>query len=149
MPHTLGLSTWLLLALIILVWPVFFGGLWTVILMSMSFVGGWRRLARQYRATRPAEGRRVIRGATGMVGLTSYNKVLNLTVADDGLFATPFWMFRIGHPALFIPWRDIRNASRGRTFYWDYVAFNVGDPKIASMRLPSDVFDGTPVFIDA
>lgn len=148
MPHTTGLSTWLLLALIILVWPVFFGGLWTFVLMSMSFIGGWRRLARHYRTVRPPKGRRVIRGATGMVGLTSYNRVLTVTIADDGIFIAPLWMFRIGHPTLFIPWRDIRNARRTRSFYRDYVGFNVGDPKVAGMRLPSDVFDGTPVFID-
>lgn len=148
MPHTTGLSTWLLLALIILVWPVFFGGLWTFVLMSMSFIGGWRRLARRYRATRPPEGRRAIRGMTGMVGITSYNRVLTVTIADDGMFLAPLWMFRIGHPVLFIPWRDIRNSRHARSFFRDYVAFDVGDPKVAGMRLPSDVFDGTPVFID-
>lgn len=148
MPNSTGLSTWLTLALVIVVWPVFFGGLWAGVMLLMSAIGGWRRLARRYRAARLPEGRRIIRGATGMVGLSSYKRIMTVMVADDGLFLAVPWVFRIGHPTLFIPWHDIRQARRGRTFFWTYVGFEIGDPGIARMRLPAQVFDGTPVFID-
>jgi hypothetical protein len=148
MPSSTGLSTWLTLALVILVWPVFFVALWSGVMLLASLVGGWGRLGGRYRAMRRPNGGHVFRRVTGMFEFLSYKRTLAITVADDGLFVAVPWMFRIGHPTLFIPWNDIRNARRGRTFFWKHVAFDIGDPKVAGMRLPPEVFDGTPVFID-
>lgn len=142
------LSTWLILALIIVVWPVFFIALWSGIVFSMSFLGGWRRLARRYGTTERPAGARSFSHVTGMVGIARYRKVLTVTPNERGMFIDIRWIFRIGHPTLFIPWSEIRNAHKVTLFYWEYIAFDIGSPPVASLRLPSQVFDGTPVFID-
>ena len=148
MPEGSGLSMWLIVALIILIWPIFFIALWSAIVMLMSMIGGWRRLARRYATTeRPAGGRSIPR-VTGMVGMSRYKHMLNVTTNERGMFLEIRRIFRMGHPTLFIPWSEIRSAHKITLFYWQFIAFDVGNPKVASMRLPSQVFEGTPVFID-
>lgn len=139
---------WLLVALIILVWPIFFVALWSAIVAMMSLVSGWRRLARVYRTIEPPAGGKTTRSVTGMVGAARYKRVLTIATDDRGMFVTISWIFRMGHPSLFIPWRDIHNARKMNLFYWQFIAFDIGSPRIAGMRLPSDIFVGTPVFID-
>ena len=56
-------------------------------------------------------------------------------------------VFRAGHPPLFIPFSAIFNARRQTLFFWEYVAFEIGAPPLAGVRLPSKVFEGTPVEI--
>lgn len=143
-----GVTTWLMVALIIIVWPVFFIVLWSGIIFLMSVLGGWRRLARRYRTTEKPVGSKSYPFVSGMVGIARYKRVLTITIADEGMFIEIRWIFRIGHPALFIPWQDIHDARKITLFYWEYVGFEVGSPVIARMRLPSQVFDATPVFID-
>ena len=45
-----------------------------------------------------------------MVGWAGYNGVLNLTANAEGLFMETLWLFGAGHPRLFIPWHDFREA---------------------------------------
>lgn len=148
MLQTSGLTIWLLVALIIIIWPIFFIALWSGIVFLMSLLGGWRGLARHYRATEKPSGGKTFSYVTGMVGISRYKKVLGVTTNERGMFIDIRWIFRIGHPTLFIPWSDILNARKATLFYWDYIAFDIGDPLVARMRLPVQVFDGTPVFID-
>jgi hypothetical protein len=147
MLHSTGLSMWLVMALVIVIWPIFFIALWVGIVMLMSLIGGWRRLARLYRAERPAGGN-ATPYVTGMIGMARYKRLLTVTTNENGMFIEIRWIFRIGHPPLFLPWRDIRNARKIHLFYWEFVGFDIGNPKVASMRLPSQIFDRTPVFID-
>jgi hypothetical protein len=148
MQQSSGLSMWLIVGLIIIVWPIFFIALWSAIVFLMSVLGGWSRLARTYRTDEQPGGGKTISHVTGMVGIASYKKVLSITTNERGMFIEIRRVFRICHPTLFIPWSDIHNAHKVTLFYWDYVAFKVGDPAIASMRLPQQIFDGSPVFID-
>ena len=148
MPHSSGLSMWLIVALVIVIWPIFFIALWSGVVLLMSLLGGWRRLARRYRTTERPSGGRSVPYVTGMVGMSRYKRLLNVTTNERGMFVEIRWIFRMGHPTLFIPWADIRNAHKINLFYWEFIAFDIGNPKVASMRLPSQVFDGTPVFID-
>ena len=148
MPHSTGPTLWLLVALIILVWPLFFIALWSAIVYGMSRLGGWHRLARTHGSAALAPEGRIYQAITGMIGISSYKRVLTIICSDKGMLVTVRWVFRMGHPPLFIAWSDVRNARRMTLFYRDYVAFDIGDPRIASMRLPLQVFDDMPVFIE-
>jgi hypothetical protein len=139
---------WGLVALVIVIWPLFFIAIWASVLLLMSWIGGWRRLAARYASIQRPTGGAVFQLATGMVGWARYKRVLSIRTTDDGLFLDIRRVFRFGHPPLFIPWADIRKARRVTLFYTEFVAFDVGDPVVASLRLPTAVFDGTPVFID-
>jgi hypothetical protein len=146
--QTSSTFTWVAIGLVILVWPVLFIALWISIAYLLSAVGGWRALGRRYRTDAVPRGNRVWSALGGMVGMVRYRGVLNVTRTDDGLYLSVNRLFRVGHPTLFIPWPEIRNARRTSMFFWRYIAFDIGEPKIASMRLPPEVFDGAPVFVE-
>jgi hypothetical protein len=139
---------WLLVALVIVVWPIFFICLWSAIVFLTSLLGGWRRLARRYATTERPHGDRVIRYVTGMVGISRYRRLLTVTVNSGGMFLEVRWIFRVGHRTLFIPWSAIHKAQTRHFYFGDFIAFEIGERKVASMRLPPTVFDGSPVFID-
>jgi hypothetical protein len=139
---------WLIVALVIVIWPIFFVALWSAVVTMMSLVGGWRRLAQTYRAIETPTAGKTTRFVTGRVGASRYRRLLTIITDDRGMFIDIRWIFRMGHPPLFIPWGDIHNARKMNLFYWEFIAFDVGNPRIASMRLPSDIFVGTPVFVN-
>lgn len=148
MPHGSGLSMWLIAALVIVVWPVAFIALWSGIVWLMAAVGGWRRLATRYRATERPTGGRTLTAVSGMVGVARYRGLLTITTNEHGMFLEIRWIFRLAHPTLFIPWSAVRNVRKVSQFYRKGIAFDVGNPRLAGMRLPTDVFTGTPVLID-
>ena len=136
-------GTLLVLLLVLIAFPIFFSALWVGITLLMSFIGGWGRLAKQYPAFGPRPTGAVLRHVTGMFGVASYKRVLTVITTETGLHIENRWVFRPGHPPLFIPFTAIHNARKQTLFFWEYVAFDVDD--LASIRLPSKVFAGTPV----
>lgn len=142
-----GQNTLLIALFVLVAFPVFFSALWVSITLLMSFIGGWGRLGKSYAATgRPSDGR-VLRHVTGMFGMARYKHVLTVITTNDGIYIENRAIFRPGHPPLFIPFSAIVDPRKQTLFFWEYVAFDIGFPPIASVRLPSKVFEGTPVVI--
>jgi len=91
----------------------FFASVWTGILTLASRMGGWARLASAYRCDGRFDGFRM-RFASGefrggaFLGLPcNYGGCLTLGSNRDGMYLAVLLPFRPGHPALFIPWRDV------------------------------------------
>jgi hypothetical protein len=142
-----GTETGLIVLFILIVFPIFFTGLWVCITLLMSWIGGWGKVGKRYSATgMPPEGR-ALKHVTGMFGMTRYKNVLTVITSDDGLYIENRKVYRPGHPPLFIPYTDIHQARKQTLFFWEYVAFEIGDPALAAVRLPSKVFEGVPVEI--
>jgi hypothetical protein len=138
----------LLVGLIIIAWPIAFGLLWGGIVWLMAQIGGWSRLARHYPGSKvPPEGR-VLASATGMIGLSSYKRVLRIVVTAEGLYLSVWRIFSIAHPPLFIPWSAIHDATGVSMIFRRYVSFEVGSPTVARLRLPFEAFVDSPVKID-
>ena len=140
-------ATWLTLLFVLVVFPIFFTALWIGITLLMSFIGGWGRVAKVYAATERPDGGAELKNVTGMFGVARYKFVLTVITTDAGIYIENRKVFRAGHPPLFIPFPAISNARTQTLFFWEYVAFQVGDPALASVRLPPKVFEGTPVAI--
>jgi hypothetical protein len=145
MAHGSYVSVWLVALLLIIVWPLFFLALWWVILFVMSAVGGWRRLAHQYPAIGIPAGGRSFTFISGMLGIARYNRTLTAVTSDAGLYLSVRKVFRFGHPPLFIPWNEIANPERSSFMRREYIAFEIGTPPLAKMKLQSEVFEGTEV----
>jgi len=84
-----------------------FAAIWMAVSLILSFVGGWRALAREYRAphTVPAGGwveRRAV-----FSGRARYKNALRLRADGTGIYLSAAFPFRIGHPPLFFPWQDL------------------------------------------
>jgi hypothetical protein len=122
--------------LFVMIFPIF----WASVIWFISQVSGWQRLAQRYRALLPPSGKRW-NWQYGMVGWAGYNGVLTLTANAEGLFMETLWLFGFGHPRLFIPWHEFREATLNTYFFRRQVRAKVGFPPLATVRLPAAVFE--------
>lgn len=116
----------------------------TLVCLMLSLVGGWRRLAARYPATRPPHGRRFA-WQSASVGPVRYNNALIVHVAEDGLgFSVPFFL-RPGHAPLFIPWSAVSRREKVKFLWHERVRLEIGSPAIARIHLNPEVLDAAPV----
>ncbi len=119
---TNALWVWLTIPLIFALFAVFFIALWSFVIFLVAMIGGWPRLAQYYRAQADFDGTRWSM-QSGYVGLSRYRGVLTVGANWQGLYLAVFPLFRIAHPALFIPWSDISTAER-QGFLFIYLDFH-------------------------
>jgi hypothetical protein len=102
--------------------PYFFPALlvvcWLFVTFLLSRLGGWRRLALQYRLPGTYSGK-VWRFQSGKFNWAGYNNCLSVGANETGLYISPLFIFRFCHPPLLIPWGDI-NVSRKKFLVWTY-----------------------------
>lgn len=118
-----------------------FVGFWCLLLVVLSTVSGWRRLARSF-ATRRLPAGRAFGWQSARVGWVSYNSCLRLHAAADGLFIQPLLPFRLAHRLLFIPWSELRDGQRRRLLGVDFTHFVLARPAGFRLALPSRVVEG-------
>jgi hypothetical protein len=101
-------------------------GIGAVVFIIVSYVGGWASLAEQYRCAEPFTGP-CWRFQNGRFRwLAGYNNCLTVGADPQGLFIGIFPLFRIAHPPLFIPWREI-SVTRKRVFWIRQVQLILGN----------------------
>ena len=139
---------WGVLLFVLIAFPIVFAALWTGIVWLLSALGGWREMARIYPATRRPDGV-LFKGVSAMFGFVSYSYLLTVVAGEEGLYLETPRLFRIGQPPMLIPWGAIRRAKRHASVLgFGYVSFDVGDPKIARLRLPERVLAHAPIRYD-
>jgi len=94
--------------------PILILCVWVLVLLGISSLSGWARLASVYRRTEPFTGNLWKYQSARMRGFMRYNNCLTVGANSGGLYLSTFFLFRPGHPPLFIPWRDIMITSFGR-----------------------------------
>jgi hypothetical protein len=80
---------------------------WIGILWAVAKLGGWRELAKHYPAPGAFQGKRWWFCSAQMQYRTSYRGALIIGSNAQGIWLRPLFLFRFGHPAIFIPWGDI------------------------------------------
>lgn len=129
--------------LIVCLFPVVFIPWWCFICWMIGGFSGWRRIAATYPAVEDATGTRF--GAeTGRVGLSNYKGVLVVHTTPTGMHLSVWTMFRPGHPPLFIPSSAVHNLRRRHYLWLELVAFDVGQPSIATVQLSKSVMATMP-----
>jgi hypothetical protein len=123
---------------------LFFIILWICICKLISATGGWRKLARDYRANSLFDGQKLWLKSATMRRWTNYNNCVNIGVNKYGLYLSVLPIFRIGHPPLFIPWMDISTEAATRRLLPDVVNFSFAKqpevPVILSKKLAAKIF---------
>ncbi|TWU29856.1 hypothetical protein [Bythopirellula polymerisocia] len=117
---------------------VFFPLFWIGICFALSWMGGWGRLAREYREHESHDSQ-PIRTAwmrSGRFGWVNYNSCLNIGIHDAGLRLSVLFPFRVGHPPLFIPWGAMASARQKRIFFFRFLEIQVGEPEPVTVLLP-------------
>ena len=121
-------------------YPVVFAAIfltiWIGIGVLISHIGGWALLAKTYQAPTDFSGERWRFESAGMRYWISYNSCLTVGASYEGLYVSILFLFRIGHPPLLIPWREI-TVSRKRHLGREIVELRLGrEPSIPFRIFP-------------
>jgi hypothetical protein len=94
----------------------FFVLFWCVVMFLIARLTGWNTLAERFRListfTGPIWGFQSARTRWS----THYGSCLNVGADASRLMLSVFFLFRLGHPPLLVPWSEISIA--GRQSYW-------------------------------
>lgn len=126
--------------IIFALFPILFTGMWCFACWKLSQLGGWQKLSQIYRVENVPSGR-CFRMQSGKFGWVNYSGCLSICPTVDGIYLSILFLFRIGHPPLFIPWSHVRNAELKKVLWLKYMRFDVSNPSIATIQLPKKVFD--------
>ncbi len=116
----------------LIVFPLF----WMAICYLIAVLGGWQRLASDYR-TEQTSPTPLVKGLSGYLGLSNYNGSINLGVSSEGMYLSVVFLFRAGHPPLFIPWEAVEKVKSNRGIFGDFYDFRVKGVRIS---LPQKYF---------
>ena len=118
----------------------FFVGVWVVAVVLVSLLSGWWGLAEQYRTETPfpARMRRFQRGQ--MRWRTNYGNILTVVSDSRGLYLSVMFLFRLGHPPLFISWADISFEDPNLWLFFSMQRLRLGPDRIP-LRLRESLVD--------
>lgn len=110
---------YLILAIILgfmFIFPLF----WMGITFLIGQLSGWGHLASRFQTNQifPDNTKHF---QYGRMGFSNYNGTLRVGLSREGLFLGVFWMFRVGHPDLFIPWSEISEITPQETWFFGKV----------------------------
>ena len=108
--------------------------LWTGVGFVISLIGGWFDLGRIYRARQPFHGQCWHFQDAQFRLIAGYHNVVSVGANAEGLFLSVFFLFRSGHPPLFIPWQDI-SVRPGRYFWFRVYRFEFRQVPSVRLRL--------------
>ena len=95
--------------------PIGFALWWCFLMWAIAHVFGWSSLARHYRAADRFTGK-LRHFRSGKIGWSNYSGCLTVGANSEGLYLAVIFLFRVGHPPLFIPWTDIV-AAHGKVLW--------------------------------
>jgi len=129
----------------LVLFPVFFVGLWCFICFILSRLGGWYALGRRFRSDRVPDGEALRWQSAQLGGFCNYNRCLNMVISKEGLHLRIWPAFRLGHPPLLIPWEEIQHHRMKRVLWIEQISFEIGDPAIARMTVSKQLSERFPV----
>lgn len=120
------------------VYPIFFVSLWCAVCYLIGIFSGWHLLTRRFRAQGEPYGD--IRSVgpffygVQMRFRANYSSVIRLSTTSGFLFVSIFFLFRVGHPPLSIPWNEI-TISKETVFWRRYLVLTLGNEERIPMRI--------------
>lgn len=126
---------------------IFFVGIWLAVLFLLTKLSGWDKLAEKYGDRQPFQGK-IFHFCTAYIGSVRYKGAINIGVSVAGLYLNPFALFRLNYPPVLIPWHEINGFEEKKFWLMKFYVFNVGYPKITTVKLPSKVFSLHPEILE-
>ena len=120
------------------IFPFYFAALWCFISFSVSFMSGWFALSGRFKKESEPYGPTKSAGpffyTVYMRFGTHYSSVIQMTAAEDSLYLSALFLFRIGHPPLRIPWDEIQ-VGRAKFLWICSVHLTLGKEEQIPMRM--------------
>lgn len=130
--------------LIIVCAPFLVAGLWCFMCWLISRVGGWANLAENFAFDGLPEGETLNSESLQLNGFCNYNRIVKMTICEHGLHLA-VWPIFIGHKPVMIPWNEIRRAVPRSVFWIKQVGFEIGEPKVVTMRVMRKTYRRFPL----
>ena len=115
---------------------------WLAIQVLEGYASGWLELSRRFRRHREPFGSARSVGPTLYAAFlrcwSDYSSVLRITAAEDALYLSSMFYFRLCHPPLRIPWSEVQLSVCKRRFS-SYVVLTLG----CNERIPLRISPGT------
>lgn len=115
------------------------------VLALFSWLSGWRRLARQFRADGPPPND-MRHFVWGMVGWMEYRHCLAVGGDERGLYLVPNLFFRLFHPPLRIPWSELHDREHTSFFFVKNDTFRAGEGSIR-IRLRASLTESLDLYL--
>lgn len=120
---------------------VVFIGIYAGVCLFLAYISGWMKLATVYRSSQGV-GNSVTRhfqsGSMRLIGF--YNHCLTFTPTREGLFISVFFLFRIGHPPLFVPWEHI-TTRQAKWLFSNMIELRFRKTPSIPFRLSKDLYE--------
>ncbi len=114
---------------------IVFPTIWIAACMVIGQVGGWAALAQQFEFREDFTGQRWRLQSARMRLWVRYGNCLTVGANPDGLYVAILFLFRVGHPPLFIPWREVSIAKKGGFLLIRYVELRLGHDLLIPFRI--------------
>ena len=114
--------------------------IWSGVVYLLAWLSGWVRLAQLYRTSNAPNGS-PLDTFWAMLGPVNHKGTLHIQPAPEGLYLSTMIFFRMGHPPLLIPWHAIKRQDGAQLSLVKWVALELGNPKITTLRLPASMVD--------
>jgi hypothetical protein len=113
------------------IFPLLFVGFWSAVCLLLSKIGGWSTLTQRYGSTAAFQGELKRFQSATLRYSVGYNGCLTIGVNEGGLYLSILFLFRPGHPSLFIPWADVSTPAERRVWFVSCLEFRFhGAPRI-------------------
>ena len=101
---------------------------------------GWSKLAASYTASDEPHGEKMfLMGAH--IGAAQYSNALWLWVSNRGFYLKPIILFRMFHPALFIPWHAITKIEENNIVGLRSYKLLIGSPHISTITVGKRAYE--------
>jgi hypothetical protein len=109
-----------------------------LICLLISVLSGWYTLSKRFRAQSEPYGKTKSAGpffyTVYMRYWVHYSSVIRMTAAEDALYLSVLFLFRIGQPSLCIPWIEIQ-FGKAKFLWRRYIVLTLGDQERIPMRI--------------
>ncbi len=113
-------------------------GIFCFISYLSSVLTGWHTLSKRFRAESEPYGETKSAGpfpyTVYMRYWSHYSSIIRMTASGDTLYLSMFFLLRIGHPPLRIPWAEIEIA-RTKCLWQPFILLTLGEQERIPMRI--------------
>ena len=107
---------------------------WIAVSLLSGYVSGWTRLGRRYACSGGFPGNTWSFQSGHMRWGANYHNCLTMGANSEGFYLSVLFLFRLGHPALFIPWREISVTCK-KVLWFKRVQLHLGRELLIPLQI--------------